>query len=330
MNLPHANSNLSDLAWGSFPHGVDFNPESKSILYLSFGEKSEVLGCYAGVTIRGLNRRISEHLNQHDYSFELKASLAWELPKSWSTANASGQVSLAEGLLIHTLVRSLEGKWLENRQYPSKVSNLSEDEVDSVVDYMEHQVYPQIESHIGFKLDREPRPVAKISRGRNIHAFHGGSLVSGDAMSTARRNLWRPTDQPRQGRSARAKERAALFEALNTNPIWRKQQKNLGEDWTPSKAVRRALQSGAGIYYPLGRLKKLKKSNLLLIDQLAETLAMIDPRLRLNRIYPISKDANSPQLHKIVTYKKSAQSLIRKGIPKGESILVSIEASALS
>jgi len=188
-------TDLTRFAWGDFGPEQDFSPTSESVLYLAYGYRDRLFGCYAGVTTRGLLKRTKEHLSEKDYSFDLGGSLAWELPSDWSTLNAAGQVALAEGLLIHTLVRSLDGYWLENRRYPSKIKSLSDEQVDSVMSYMTDRVYPLVQNKAKVTLDPEPRPTLALGRkqsdGGYIHAFTGGTLAGGGSGSVAERNGWR-------------------------------------------------------------------------------------------------------------------------------------------
>lgn len=186
-----------DPYWGGLHFGdltpfQDFNPRAGAVLYLAYGNRHGEMACYAGITTQGLLRRSAQHRYDGDYDFELTGLLAWELPVIWNASQAAGEVSLAEGLLIHSLNKSLSesGGWLQNRQYPTKVRSLTNERVAEVWDFMDSFIYKTIESKFGFEITREKHPLWSDSVAEGYHVFWSGAKATGDSALRAKRMGW--------------------------------------------------------------------------------------------------------------------------------------------
>lgn len=187
----------------SFRGALDkFSPAMDgALLYCSMGEKKSIEGpaAYVGFTSRDLRSRIGEHLRDNDYDFVFDGTLVWELPPHWRVGRGSGEVSLAEGLLLHTIARTLgnHGGWVQNKSYHAKVRDLSEAQVDEVLEILQDQVYPAVSKRLRLEIIEEPRPVlSRKGAYRGIHLYDSGSYATGEANRRVGALGW-PTAQPR-------------------------------------------------------------------------------------------------------------------------------------
>lgn len=164
-------------------------------LYIAYGEKSGGRAVYVGFTRNSLSQRNLEHHtlgSDRPYEFDLHGYRAFELPQHWLIKNTTGEVALAEDLVLYTLNHTLigTGSWLDNRRYSTKIRGVDSHSISEVMGFLDDNVYPRLEDIAGKELVKEPAPMLPENPNpfRIEYYYVNGTRGCGFLENDARRN----------------------------------------------------------------------------------------------------------------------------------------------